>query len=113
MLVVSPPTAWLRTEHVWASLRVALCGCRPWGSFRKGDGGLMENPAVDSLVGELLAREQRLRGPLPYADCRNLLARAGEGYEGFGPDLATYFSDIASHCGGVKRILGWPDSELA
>ncbi|MDQ3254788.1 MAG: YxiJ-like family protein [Acidobacteriota bacterium] len=70
---------------------------------------------VDSseLVSELSSLYQTdSRNPFPYAGCRKLLRAGGGNYEDLIPDLNTYFYNIASHSGGVKKILKWPKERL-
>jgi hypothetical protein len=67
---------------------------------------------VDELRDELLHLYEEAHHPFPYAGCRKLLRETGKRYEGLIPDLDLYFSDIASYCGGVKRVLQWPQEKI-
>jgi hypothetical protein len=65
------------------------------------------------LTVELLSYIEKDTGnPFPYIGCRKLLREDKEAYEGLIPDLDMYFYDIASHCGGVKKILDWSEEKI-
>ena len=73
----------------------------------------MEFNSTEELASALLhAYEEDLGKPFPYQGARKLRQEGGEVYEGFIPDLNMYFYNIASHCGGVKKILKWPKEKL-
>lgn len=50
--------------------------------------------------------------PFPYADSRKLLREDTERYDNLIAHLDLYFYEIASHCGGVQKILKWPSERL-
>src|SRR5438477_5869155 len=71
-----------------------------------------ETTLQESMVTDLInLYEEDCSGPFPYADCRKLLA-SGLAGEGLIPDVDLYFYDIASHCGGARKILKWPREQL-
>lgn len=73
----------------------------------------MERMNVNKLASELQHLYQaEFHSPFPYKDCRKLLSEANEDYEDLIPDLDSYFYNIASHCGGVRKILKWSNEQL-
>ena len=76
------------------------------------DSQSMTTDKSNKLASDLLnLYEEFCRTPFPYADSRKLLREETVQYEGLIPDLDMYFYNIASHCGGVKRIFKWPKSQ--
>ncbi len=73
----------------------------------------MEFNSTEELVGKLLhTYKEYLVKPFPYQGALKLRREGGEAYEGLIPDMDMYFYDIASHCGGVKKMLKWPKEKL-
>lgn len=73
----------------------------------------MQHDAVTELARELIELYNRdLCNPFPYDGCRKLVRQFGQAYEELGPDFATFSADIASHCGGARKLLAWPEERL-
>jgi len=73
----------------------------------------MQHKVVEDMISELLHLfEEACRTPFPYADSRTLLSQDEERYENLIAHLDLYFSDIASHSGGVRRLLKWSNKML-
>lgn len=65
--------------------------------------------AADKL---LRLYEEDCQHAFPYSDSRKLMREDSERYDNLIAHLDLYFYEIASHCGGVKKILKWPTERL-
>ncbi len=73
----------------------------------------MQRRTVSQVVNELLRLyEVDCKRPFPYADSRKLMKEDSVRYDNLIAHLDLYFYEIASHCGGVKKIVGWPVERL-
>lgn len=56
---------------------------------------------------------QDIQKPFPYHGCRKVLRGDHEHMEGFIPDLALYFAEIAGFAHGAKRLNRWNEERIA
>ena len=72
------------------------------------------------LADQIRTLSQKLEGPFPYEDARQVLAQLRENldskstkrYEDLVPDLDAYFYLVDSHSSGVDFVLKWQASEI-
>lgn len=73
----------------------------------------MQRRSISQVANELLRfYEGECQRPFPYADSRKLIKEDSVRYDNLIAHLDLYFYEIASHCGGVKKILEWPVERL-
>lgn len=73
----------------------------------------MKRRSVAEVVDKLVrSHEEDCQRPFPYADSRKLRQEDTDRYDNLIAHLVLYFYEISSHCGGVKKILKWPNERL-
>ncbi len=69
---------------------------------------------ISQTASELVRLYDRdLCKPFPYQGCRTLLRGTDERMDGFIPDLALYFADIAGFSDSANRLNGWDKERVA